>query len=106
MFGIGTDRDIGQALELYGALVALGDRSASLAKGIYCEYGLGVEVDYNRAVGMYGFDIEPKRQLGRCFLLERGAERDQKLGVQLLWEAAKGGDGIAFRSLGACLEFG
>ena len=109
--GIGTERDVHAAAELFRECAAQGFPPAQYELGLCYEHGLGVLQDLKRAAELYAQSAEQKEPLaqfalGNLYFMGRGVPADKVRAAELYARAAEQDLDRAMCCLAECYEFG
>ncbi len=102
--GLGVDRDLQHAVDLYTKAARAGQPDAQFALGELAMFGDGVERSAETAAGWYKLaarqgHARAKLRLGVMHAEGDGMEKDQRRAIDLFREAAEGGEPEAARNL-------
>ena len=103
--GLGADKNLSRAIELYAAAAAAGSADAQFALGELALLGEGVREDPERAVAWLRLaaqqgHVQAKIRLGMIYSQGRGVSTDQGEAVRYFKEAAERGDAGAQFNVG------
>jgi len=109
--GIGVEKDLSKAVELYQRAVDMGEVHAMTNLGYCYRTGQGVEKNLSKAVELYQRAVNmgevcAMTNLGYCYRTGQGIEKNLSKAVELYQRAVDMGDSIAMNNLGYCYQYG
>ena len=110
-FGLGTKKDHVLCFECDSLAAETGNADSIAALGYDFEWGVGVDVNFDKAVELYEKSssmgsTKGSTYLGTCYEYGTGVEKDVKKAFDLYQHAAELGYAKAQRLLGTCFENG